>query len=64
MEEHYYIYKKEVDWSVLREGFSIPVLIQVVFKKLVELFKKRGKEGYKCNTGRTYLSSKINKSVF
>lgn len=44
MEEHYYIYKKEVDWSVLREGFSIPVLIQVVFKKLMKNYLKRGEK--------------------
>lgn len=44
MEEHYYIYKKEVDWSVLREGFSIPVSIQVVFKKRMKNYLKRGEK--------------------
>jgi hypothetical protein len=44
MEEHYYIYKKEVDWSVLREGFSIPVSIQVVFKKRMKNYSKRGEK--------------------
>lgn len=44
MEERYYIYKKEVDWSVLQEGFSIPVSIQVVFKKLVKNYLKRGEK--------------------
>ena len=44
VEEQYYIYKKEVDWSVLREGFSIPVSIQVVFKKRVKNYLKRGKK--------------------
>ena len=42
IEERFYIYKKEVDWSVLREGFSIPVLIQVVFKERMRNYLKRG----------------------
>ena len=40
--EQFYIYKKEVDWSVLREGFSIPVSIQVVFKERMKNYLKRG----------------------
>lgn len=39
-----YIYKKEVDWSVLREGFSIPVSIQMVFKKQIKNYLKRGEK--------------------
>jgi len=35
-------HKKEVDWSVLREGFSIPVSIQVVFKERMKNYLKRG----------------------
>lgn len=42
IEERFYIYKKEVDWSVLREGFSIPVSIQVVFKERMRNYLKRG----------------------
>lgn len=41
-DECFYIYKKEVDWSVLREGFSIPVSIQVVFKERMKDYLKRG----------------------
>jgi 5-methylcytosine-specific restriction enzyme A len=36
-----YAYKKEVDWSVLKQGFSIPVTFQALFKdKVKELCKK------------------------
>lgn len=41
-EEQFYIFKKEIDWSVLREGFSIPVSIQVVFKERMKDYLKRG----------------------
>ena len=44
IEEQFYIYKKEVDWSVLREGFSIPVSIQVVFKERMKNYLKRGEK--------------------
>lgn len=44
IEEQFYIYKKEVDWSVLREGFSIPVSIQVVFKEQMKNYLKRGEK--------------------
>ena len=44
IEDQFYIYKKEVDWSVLREGFSIPVSIQVVFKERVNNYVKRGEK--------------------
>lgn len=30
MLDNYYIYKKEVDWSLLNQGFSIPLDIQVL----------------------------------
>lgn len=42
--EQSYIYKKEVDWSVLREGFSIPVSIQMVFKERIKNYLKRGEK--------------------
>jgi 5-methylcytosine-specific restriction enzyme A len=36
-----YAYKKVVDWSVLNQGFSIPVTYQLIFKdKIKELYKK------------------------
>lgn len=44
IEEQFYIYKKEVDWSVLREGFSIPVSIQVIFKERLKTYLKRGEK--------------------
>lgn len=42
----FYIYKKEVDWSVLHEGFSIPVSIQVNFQKQIRQFLKRGESKF------------------
>ena len=42
--EQSYIYKKEVDWSVLREGFSIPVSIQMIFKERIKNYLKRGEK--------------------
>jgi 5-methylcytosine-specific restriction enzyme A len=44
MDDQFYIYKKDVDWSVLREGFSIPVLIQIVFKERMNNYLKRGEK--------------------
>lgn len=44
IEEQFYIYKKEIDQSVLREGFSIPVSIQVVFKERMKNYLKRGEK--------------------
>jgi len=44
LDEQFYIYKKDVDWSVLREGFSIPVSTQVVFKERMNNYLKRGEK--------------------
>ena len=44
IDNQFYIYKKDVDWSVLREGFSIPVSIQVVFKERMRNYFKRGEK--------------------
>jgi len=44
IDEQFYIYKKDVDWSVLREGFSIPVSTQVVFKERMNNYLKRGEK--------------------
>ena len=44
LEEQFYIYKKEVDWSVLQEGFSIPVSIQVVFMERMKNYLRRGEK--------------------
>ena len=40
--DNYYVYKKEVDWSVLQQGVSIPVTIQVVFQTTINKFLPRG----------------------
>lgn len=42
MQEGVYIYKKEVDWSVLQQGFTIPLSIQVIFQKLIANSLPRG----------------------
>lgn len=42
MQEGLYIYKKEVDWSLLHQGFTIPVSVQVVFKQLLNQQFPRG----------------------
>jgi len=35
MDSEQYIYKKEVDWSLLHEGFTIPVSFQVRFQEII-----------------------------
>ena len=37
-----YVYKKEVDWSLLMEGFTLPVDNQVVFGQIMGRFLNRG----------------------
>ncbi len=37
-----YVYKKDVDWSLLNEGFTIPVTYQLVFKDKLKSLVKRG----------------------
>ena len=37
-----YVYKKEVDWSLLIEGLALPVVNQVVFGKIMGRFLWRG----------------------
>jgi hypothetical protein len=37
-----YIYKKEVDWSVFRDGFAIPVSLQVLFYEKIGQYLKKG----------------------
>ncbi|MBI5676334.1 MAG: HNH endonuclease [Nitrospirae bacterium] len=44
LEDQFYIYKKEVDWSALREGFSIPVSTQIVFQEKIKSYIKRGEK--------------------
>ncbi|HUL00849.1 MAG TPA: HNH endonuclease signature motif containing protein [Nitrospirota bacterium] len=35
-----YIYRKEVDWSLLHQGLTIPVHLQVAFKSLLKDYKR------------------------
>jgi len=51
-----YVYKKEVDWSVLHQGVSIPVTIQIVFQNAINKFLPRGKSTdiYLVMGGKTY----------
>ena len=37
-----YIYKKSVDWSLFKDGFNIPVSLQVLFYESVGRFLKKG----------------------
>lgn len=62
--EQFYIYKKEIDRSVLREGFSIPISIQVVFREQMKHYLKRG-EKININViidGHTYQVKLINQT--
>lgn len=37
-----YVYKKEVDWSLLQEKITLPVDNQVVFGQIMGRFLRRG----------------------
>lgn len=62
LEQHNYVHKKEVDWSVLQQGVNIPVTIQVIFQSTVNRFIQRGqsKEIYLILEGRTYKARLVN----
>ena len=42
MEAENYVYKKEIDWSTLMEGFTLPLDNQVIFLHNMENFLQRG----------------------
>ena len=42
MEAENYVYKKEIDWSTLMEGFTLPLDNQVIFLRNMENFLQRG----------------------
>ena len=42
MLENHYVYNKEVDWSLLKEGINTPIGIQVVLKENIPNLFKRG----------------------
>ena len=62
MQEGCYIYKKEVDWSLLNQGMSIPVNIQVVFYASISHYINRGEEKpiKLVIEGKTYSAALIN----
>jgi len=37
-----YIYKKEVDWSLLNQGLSVPITVQAIFQQFILGFLARG----------------------
>ena len=41
METENYVYKKEIDWSTLMEGFTLPLDNQVIFLRNMDNFLQR-----------------------
>ncbi len=62
METENYVYKKEIDWSVLMEGFTLPIDNQVVFLQNMGRFLQRGdsKKIHFFMDGITYDSKIVN----
>jgi 5-methylcytosine-specific restriction protein A len=60
--DNYYVYKKEVDWSVLHQGVSIPVTIQIVFQNTIKKFLPRGQSTniYLVLEDKTYKARLVN----
>ena len=65
LDNNCYVYKKEVDWSVLQQGVSIPVTIQVVFQNTISKFLSRGqsKDIYLVLEGLTYKARIVNQKI-
>lgn len=65
IEQHNYVYKKEVDWSLLHQGLSIPVNIQVVFQNTVNRFISRGqsKDIFLILEEKTYKAKLVNQKI-
>ena len=61
LDNNYYVYKKEVDWSLLHR-VNHPVTIQVVFHNAVNKFLPRGKSTdiYLVLEGKTYRAELVN----
>lgn len=57
-----YVYKKEVDWSVLHEGLTLPIENQVVFGRVMNSFLARGesKSITLCLNGKSYTAKITN----
>lgn len=62
MPENSYVYKKEVDWSLLHQGLSIPLNIQIVFQNNISRFIQRGqsKEIFLVLDGNSYKANLVN----
>lgn len=62
MRDESYVYKKEVDWSLLMEGITLPVDNQVVFGQIMGRFLKRGesKEIHLYLNGKSYEAKIVN----
>ena len=57
-----YVYKKEVDWSLLMEGLTLPVDNQVVFGQIMGRFLAKG-ESKEINlylNGKSYKAKIVN----
>lgn len=62
MESENYVYKKEVDWSTLMEGFTLPLDNQVIFLQNMENFLQRGESKiiHFFMNGKTYDAKIVN----
>lgn len=62
MLDNCYVYKKEVDWSLLHQGLSIPLDIQVIFRNSIKGFISRGesKDIYMMLDGVSYKVKLVN----
>lgn len=62
MDSESYVYKKEIDWSTLMEGFTLPVENQVVFLQNMGRFLQRGesKDIHFYMNGKTFDAKIVN----
>ena len=62
MESENHVYKKEIDWSTLMEGFTLPLDNQVIFLRNMENFLQRGQSKiiHFFMNGKTYDAKIVN----
>lgn len=62
METENYVYKKEIDWFTLMEGFTLPLDNQVIFLRNMEIFLQRGESKiiHFFMNGKTYDAKIVN----
>lgn len=62
METENYVYKKEIDWSTLMEGFTLPLDNQVIFLHNMKNFLQRGESKviHFFMNGKTYDAKIVN----